>query len=84
MGCNPLVEYGLLGLRRRGFDSDTVRTIKDIYDVIYYQGYNISDALARVQEGFPQTPERDEILSFIRNSKRGIVRAGDSSDKGME
>ena len=74
----------LVGLRRRGFDSDTVRTIKDIYDVIYYQGYNISDALARVQEGFPQTPERDEILSFIRNSKRGIVRAGDSSDKGME
>ena len=74
----------LVGLRRRGFDSDTVRTIKDIYDVIYYRGYNFSDALARVQEGFPESPERDAILTFIRNSKRGIVRAGETGDKMME
>jgi UDP-N-acetylglucosamine acyltransferase len=72
----------LVGLRRRGFDSDTIRTIKDIYDVLYYQGYNFSDALARVREGFPASLERDTILNFIENSKRGIVRAGDSHDKG--
>ena len=74
----------MVGLRRRGFDSDTVRTIKDIYDVIYYQGYNISDSLARIQEGFPQSEVRDNILRFIRDSKRGIVRAGDPRDKGLQ
>ena len=71
----------MVGLRRRGFDPDTIRTIKDIYDIIYYSGYNISDSLARVEEGFPQSEARDRILSFIRESKRGIVRAGDPSDK---
>lgn len=73
----------LVGLRRRGFDSDRIRTIKDIYDVLYYQGYNFSDALQRVEEGFPQSEERDIILGFIRGSKRGIVRAGEAHEKGM-
>ena len=72
----------IVGLRRRGFDSDVIRTIKDIYDVLYYQGYNFSDAIARVEEGFPPSVERDVILDFIRSSKRGIVRAGDAREKG--
>lgn len=71
----------LVGLRRRGFDSDSVRTIKDIYDVLYFRGYNFSDAIARVEAGFPPSVERDTILDFIRSSKRGIVRGGDVHDK---
>ena len=72
----------IVGLRRRGFDSDTIRNIKDIYDTIYYQGYNISDGCAKVEAGFLPSEERDTILAFITNSKRGIVRASDSSEKG--
>ncbi len=77
-GRTPICYAGvnLVGLRRRGFDSDRIRTIKDIYDVLYYQGYNFSDAMIRVEAGFPESEERDTILNFIRNSKRGIVRAG--------
>ena len=63
-----------MGLRRRGFDTDVIRNIKDIYDTIYYQGYNTSDGCAKVEAGFPESEERDTILDFIRNSKRGIVR----------
>ena len=83
-GRNPICFAGvnLVGLRRRGFDSDVIRNIKDIYDVLYYQGYNVSDAIARIEGGFPQSPERDTIIEFIRNSKRGIVRAGDPREKG--
>ncbi len=78
-GRVPICYAGIniVGLRRRGFDSNVIRNIKDIYDTIYYQGYNISDACARVEEGFPPSEERDTILSFIRNSKRGVVRADD-------
>ena len=72
----------LVGLRRRGFESDNIRLIKDIYDVLYYQGYNFSDAVARIREGFPPSTERDTILDFLAASKRGIVRAGDIHDKG--
>ena len=83
-GRTPICFAGinLVGLRRRGFESDTIRCIKDIYDTIYYQGYNRSDACAKVEAGFPQSVERDTILEFIRGSKRGIVGASDSATKG--
>ena len=83
-GRTPISYAGIniVGLRRRGFESDVIRNIKDIYDTIYYQGYNVSDACSKVEAGFPQSVERDTILEFIRNSKRGIVRAGDSSTRG--
>ena len=83
-GRVPIVFAGvnLVGLRRRGFNSDVIRNIKDIYDMLYYQGYNFSDACARIQEGFPDSEEKQVILDFIRNSKRGIVRAGEAHEKG--
>jgi UDP-N-acetylglucosamine acyltransferase len=85
-GREPLVYVGvnIVGLRRRGFDSDVIRNIKDIYDTIYFQGNNITDGCARVEAGFPPSEERDVILNFIRNSKRGIVRAGDAREKGSD
>ena len=83
-GRTPICYAGIniVGLRRRGFDTAVIRNIKDIYDTIYFQGYNISDGCAKVEAGFPQSVERDAILSFIRNSKRGIVRAMEVGVKG--
>ena len=84
-GRDPISFAGIniVGLRRRGFDSDTVRFIRDIYDTIYHQGNNVTDALAKVEAGFPDTPEKFEIVNFIKNSKRGIVRSNDGNDKGF-
>ena len=83
-GRSPIVFAGvnLVGLRRRGFDSDVIRNIKDIYDMLYYQGYNFADACDRVESGFPDSVEKRTILDFIKNSKRGIVRGSDSHEKG--
>jgi len=82
-GRDPICYAGvnIVGLRRRGFESDVIRNIKDIYDTIYFQGYNISNGCSQVEAGFPQSPERDTILNFIRNSKRGIVRASEVIEK---
>ena len=82
-GHEPLSYVGvnIVGLRRRGFSSDAIRSIKDIYDTIYYAGLNISDGCAKVEAGFPQSEERDTILEFIRSSKRGIIRASDPNDR---
>lgn len=77
-GREPLSYVGIniVGLRRRGFTSDQIRNIKDIYETIYYEGLNVSDGCAKVESGFPQSEERDTILRFIRSSTRGIIRAG--------
>ena len=83
-GRDPICYSGvnIVGLRRRGFSADVVRNIKDIYDTIYFSGYNITDGCAKVEAGFPPSEERDTILNFIRSSTRGIIRANDSREKG--
>lgn len=83
-GRDPICYAGvnIVGLRRRGFSSDVIRNIKDIYDTIYFQGYNITDGCSKVEAGFPQSEERDNILNFIRGSKRGIIRGNEANEKG--
>ena len=71
-----------MGHRRRGFSPDQIRSIKDMYDIVYNAGFNFSDACTKIEAGFPQSEERDTILEFIRNSKRGIVRGLSSNAKG--
>lgn len=63
-----------IGLRRRNFTSETIREIQDIYRYLYLSGYNNTDAIERIEAELPATPERDEIILFVRNSKRGIIK----------
>lgn len=63
-----------IGLRRRNFSSETIRDIQDIYRFLYLSGLNVSDAVARIEAELPATPERDEIILFVRNAKRGIIK----------
>jgi UDP-N-acetylglucosamine acyltransferase len=75
-GREPLSYAGInsIGLRRRGFSNDAITAIQDIYRILYVSGLNTSDALARIEAEMPATPERDEIIVFIQNAKRGIMR----------
>lgn len=75
-GREPLSYCGInsIGLRRRGFTNEQIRNIQDIYRCIYMSGLNVSDAVDRIEAEFPATPERDEILQFIRDSQRGIIK----------
>lgn len=83
-GRDPIAFAGIniVGLRRRSFTSDQIRNIKDMYDLIYYGGMNVTDACDKIESGFLPSEERDTILNFIRNSKRGIVKALASTSKG--
>jgi UDP-N-acetylglucosamine acyltransferase len=81
VGRNPIAFVGLntIGLRRRKFDPKKVGEIQEIYRIIYSKGMNVSQAITEVEATMPQTEERDQILDFIKNSTRGIVR-GPNSD----
>jgi len=72
----PLSYVGLnsIGMRRRGYSADKINEIQNIYRTIYLKGYNVTQALEIIEADFPATPERDEILSFINNSSRGIMK----------
>ena len=72
----PIAYAGVnsIGLRRRGFTSEVIRDIQEIYRYLYLSGLNNTDAVERIEAELPATPERDEIILFVRNSKRGIIR----------
>ena len=63
-----------IGLRRRGFTNEQISEIQEIYRYLYLSGLNNSDAVDRIEEELPASKERDEIIMFVRNSKRGIIR----------
>jgi UDP-N-acetylglucosamine acyltransferase len=72
----PLSYVGInsIGLRRRGFSSEKINEIQDIYRILYVRGYNNTQAMDIIEAEFSATQERDEIISFIRKSDRGIMR----------
>jgi UDP-N-acetylglucosamine acyltransferase len=75
-GRDPLSYAGInsIGLRRRGYTNEQIRDIQDVYRYIYLKGMNTSHAIERIMAELPATNERDEILLFVKNSPRGIVK----------
>jgi UDP-N-acetylglucosamine acyltransferase len=75
-GRDPLSYAGLnsVGLRRKGFNPDQINEIQEIYRVIYQRGLNNSDAIKYLEENFEKTEIFNDIVDFIKNSKRGIIR----------
>ncbi len=74
-GRDPLVFAGInsIGLRRRNFSNEKIREIQDIYRILYLKGYNNTQAVEFIEAELPASKERDEIILFVRNSKRGII-----------
>lgn len=72
----PLTYCGInsIGLRRRGFAPEKINEIQEIYRQIFLKGYNNSDALDLVELELAPSKERDEVINFIRNSGRGIMK----------
>ncbi|MBP5687475.1 MAG: acyl-ACP--UDP-N-acetylglucosamine O-acyltransferase [Muribaculaceae bacterium] len=77
-GRYPISYEGVnsVGLHRRGFSEDQINKIQQVYRVLYLSRLNNTEALAKVIAEVPQSPERDEIVNFVKTSKRGIVRMG--------
>jgi UDP-N-acetylglucosamine acyltransferase len=78
----PLTYAGIntVGLRRRGFASEKITEIQEIYRYIFLKGLNNSKALDMVEKEVPASPEKDYIVDFIRTSERGIMKGYGGND----
>jgi UDP-N-acetylglucosamine acyltransferase len=78
----PLTYAGIntIGLRRRGFSSEKINEIQEIYRYIFLKGMNNSKALEIVESEIPGSSERDYILDFIKKSERGIMKGYGGND----
>lgn len=76
----PLSYAGVntVGLRRRGFANETIAHIEDVYRMIYVHNTNTSRAIHAAEMELPNTPEKEIILEFIRQSDKGIIRGPQS------
>jgi UDP-N-acetylglucosamine acyltransferase len=75
-GRDPLCYGGLnsIGMKRRNFTADQINLLQDIYRILFQKGYNTTHALELISNEFPPSVERDEVLNFVKNSRRGLIK----------
>lgn len=76
VGREPARYCGLniVGLRRRGFSNEAIKSIRDAYRHIYESNTIVSTAVGRIKESGEMTPEVEKIIHFIEEvSERGII-----------
>jgi UDP-N-acetylglucosamine acyltransferase len=73
----PLTYAGInsIGLRRRGFTSEQINEVQQLYRILFMSGNNTTEALDKIELEMAPSKERDEIVNFVRNSGRGIIKS---------
>ena len=62
------------GLQRRGFDTETIRMLKEAYKMLYRQGLSLAQAQATLQQWVVDCPALQAWLDFIPSASRGLIR----------
>jgi len=76
VGGYPIKYEGInvIGLRRKGFSNQEIRTLKEAYKTLFYSGMTLAKAAEQLAETYPDEKNVREILSFLKRSNRGIVK----------
>lgn len=72
----PLKVMGLnsIGLKRRGFKPEVIKALERTFKILFFSKLNTSQALDRITNEIEMTPEVKEVVDFIKNSERGIIK----------
>lgn len=62
------------GLKRRGFDKDVIRTLRNAYKTVYRQGLTLEEALAQLEPQAAQIPALQVLVDSLKSASRGIIR----------
>lgn len=70
-----------VGLRRRGFDNDTLKKLDRAYKIIFMSpDLLLKDALEKVTAEIVGCDAVDQLVDFFRSSKQGVIRTTESND----
>ncbi|WP_158265036.1 acyl-ACP--UDP-N-acetylglucosamine O-acyltransferase [Blastopirellula marina] len=74
-GCSSLVVgLNLVGLKRNGFDSESIRELKNAYRILYRSNLTNGEALEKIRMDFAGKPA-EHFHTFLAPSKRGFIQA---------
>jgi len=78
---NPhaILGVNLVGLRRSGATAEDISAVRRACHILYRSGLLLSQGVDRLEEELGGKAIVQEMLQFIRESKRGIIRAMDRS-----
>ena len=73
---NPAEIRGInqVGLERRGFGADEIRSLREAYRLLCRANLNVKQACETIRTELPSNDHLLHLLAFIEASKRGIVR----------
>lgn len=73
VGIKPAF-YGLnsIGLKRKGFDPESLRRLEVAMRLLVRSGLNVSQAVERIRAELAGDPAIDYLVDFIETAKRGI------------
>ena len=73
---SPAHAHGLNaeGLKRKGFSKETIKALRDAYKVIYRSSLTTEQAKDKLQSSANEIPEVQNMLTFLNQSERGILR----------
>lgn len=72
----PLAYVGInsVGLRRRGFNNNSISTIQEIYRILFIQNTSTKNAVEEIEKTISESDEKKLILDFIKTSQRGLMK----------
>jgi UDP-N-acetylglucosamine acyltransferase len=73
---NPAELRGInqVGMERRGFSAEEVRTLREAYRFLCRSNLNVKQACDAIREQLATNEHLEHLLTFVEGSKRGIVR----------
>lgn len=73
---NRAKSYGInvIGLERKKFTPETIRALRAAYRILFRSRLSLDAAVARIDSELPGQPEVARLVSFIRSSRRGVIR----------
>jgi UDP-N-acetylglucosamine acyltransferase len=63
-----------VGMERNGVAEEAQAALRQAYKILFREGLTIPNALARIEEELPRSPELDHLVKFVRASERGISK----------
>lgn len=69
-----VVGLNLVGLKRRGFSPEVLKTIKQAYKLVFRAGLKLEEAIQEIESTLQSSDELDLFVAFLKKSERGLAR----------
>jgi len=63
-----------VGMERHGISEEAQAAMKSAYKILFREGLNIPNAVARIEAELPPLPEIKHLVEFVKTSERGISK----------